>query len=149
MFSVGALRFAIAASAVDEIRNLDGLVPHACGPQSRTAKVQFTLVRKKKSINTNYVVSSALHFGIESSPPSRVLVLRNHPVALLVDNIDRMRQIGQVLPMPHAFRGIERQWYRGLTIVDGMVIPVIEPTSILREAELDALSEAKIKAVAV
>src|SRR3954463_11846005 len=78
IFNVADTRFAIAANAVDEIRNMDGLVAHKSGFEHKLAKVKFTLVREKKDRERMYfVVDAGAHFRSADSKPSRVLVLRN------------------------------------------------------------------------
>jgi chemotaxis signal transduction protein len=145
VFTVAETRFAIAANAVDEIRNMDGLVAYRTGFDRKLAKVKFTLVRDKKDRDKTYfVVDASTHFHAPASTPSRVLVMRNSSVALMVDGIDRMMQISAVITMPHAFNGEEREWYRGLAIMDGRVVPVINPESFLNKGEI-AVLEAKAK----
>jgi chemotaxis signal transduction protein len=146
IFNVAETRFAIAANAVDEIRNMDGLVAHKSGFEHRLAKVKFTLVREKKDREKIYfVVDAGAHFRSSASKPSRVLVMRNSSVALMVDGIDRMMQISAVINMPHAFAGDERTWYRGLAVMDGKVVPVINPDCFLNKGEM-AVLEAKARA---
>ncbi|MCU1284370.1 MAG: hypothetical protein JWO13_720 [Acidobacteriales bacterium] len=146
VFNVADTRFAIAANAVDEIRNMDDLNPHKSGFDRKLAKVKFTLVRHNKDREKTYfVVDAATHFHAADSKPSRVLVMRNSSVALMVDGIDRMMQITAVITMPHAFSGEERTWYRGLAIMDDKIVPVINPDSFLNAGEI-AVLEAKVKA---
>jgi chemotaxis signal transduction protein len=133
LFAVGKTTFAIAASAVDEIRNLDGLV--SCSMSSaylNLRKVKFTFERNRK----NYLVVDAnLHFHTPPTRATRILVLRNSSVAVLVDSIDRMCELTAVRKLPQAFTGEERSWYRGLTVVEDRLIPVINPQGFLSKAE--------------
>ncbi|MCU1310292.1 MAG: hypothetical protein JWO20_1417 [Candidatus Angelobacter sp.] len=146
IFNVADTRFAIAANTVDEIRNMDGLVAHKSGFDQRLAKVKFTLVREKKDRDKIYfVVDAGAHFRGGASKASRVLVMRNSSVALMVDGIDRMMQISAVITIPNAFGGEERNWYRGLAVMDGKVVPVINPESFLSKGEI-AVLEAKSRA---
>jgi chemotaxis signal transduction protein len=46
-----------------------------------------------------------------------------------------MTDISVVQPLPTAFRGLERTWYRGLAILDGVVVPVVNPAAFLSENE--------------
>jgi chemotaxis signal transduction protein len=148
VFHVGEMRLAIAARDVDEIRNMTGLVPRVPGPDPRIAKVESILTRTKGTIEqTFYVVNSAMHFGMHGAAPSRLLVLRDQPVALLADAIDRMMQVSELRALPQAFHGAERLWYRGLAVMDGKVIPMVEPGSFLGKEELDLLVTTKIAAV--
>jgi chemotaxis signal transduction protein len=125
---------------------MDGLSPHKSGFEHKLAKVKFTLVREKKDRDKMYfVVDASAHFRQTASKPSRVLVMRNFPVAVMVDGIDRMMQISAVISMPHAFTGEERNWYRGLAVMDNKVVPVINPESFLTKGEI-AVLQAKTKA---
>lgn len=137
LFMVGARRFAIAANAVDEIRNLDDLSPlPAALKHPRLAKVKFTLVRGKKDPDkVFFVVDAAAHFDIEKAQPERVLVLRNSCAAIQVGNIDRMTQISTVVALPLAFSGEERTWYRGLALLNEQVIPLVAPEAFLNKGE--------------
>lgn len=145
LFAVHDRRFAIAANAVDEIRNLDGLQPHAMGfLQSKLARVKFSLVRENKDKEkTNYIVDAGAQYGIAGNKPSRVLVFRHCSGGLLVDNIDRMAQISTVIALPLAFTGEERSWYRGLAVIEGQVIPVVNPEAIINKGEVAVLTAGK------
>ena len=148
LFHVGEMRFGIAARDVDEIRNMDGMTAQHFGPDPRIAKVKSTITRKKGSVDQIfYVVTSAAHFHVNAASPTRLLVLRDHPVALLADHIDRMMQITILHAIPQAFHGAERKWYRGLAVMDGKVIPMVEPASFLGREELDLLAKTKVQAV--
>jgi hypothetical protein len=71
--------------------------------------------------------------------------MRNSSVALMVDGIDRMMQISAVINMPQAFVGEERNWYRGLAVMNGKVVPVVNPECFLNKGEM-AVLEAKSRA---
>jgi len=133
LFAIGKTRFAIAASSVDEIRSLDGLVACSMSSAYRSLrKVKFTFERNKK----NYLVVDAnLHFHTPPTQATRILVLRNSSVAVLVDSIDRMCELTAVRKLPQAFGGEERMWYRGLTVVGEELIPVVNPQAFLSKAE--------------
>jgi hypothetical protein len=53
-----------------------------------------------------------------------------------------MTDIFTVHPLPRAFAGQERRWYRGLTYLDDHVIPVIQPNGFLTPDEFDRLDRA-------
>jgi hypothetical protein len=77
-------------------------------------------------------------------PPSRpttVLILRNAPVAVLVDKIEEMAEMRVLLALPQSFRGEERTWYRGLTVLDRKILPVANPLGFLSDVELQRLEE--------
>jgi len=140
LFSAGGATFAIAAQAVDEIREIAGLkafVSYAF--QDRFARVKHTLERQDKTI---FVVDACTHFRIPERQPARVMVLRHAPAALAVDSIDGMKDIYAIHQLPVAFVGEERNWYRGLTLIEGRVIPVVRPDALLSKAEAALLAAA-------
>ena len=130
LFAVGLNTFAIAASEVDEIRDLHDIAPFKS--TVGYSRVKSTLHRGKRDY---FVVDAASHFQMLPSKVARLLVLRNYPVAVTADSIDRMTDIAAVQPLPTPFRGLERSWYKGLAVLDGSVVPVVNPESFLSEAE--------------
>jgi chemotaxis signal transduction protein len=139
LFTVSGIVFAIAADAIDEVRNLDGLVPCATtSAYQRLDKVKFTLERQGSRY---FVVDAGAHFGIPAaaSPATRLMVMRSIPVAVLVGGIERMHDIGPVHPLPGAFHGDERRWYRGLAILKRRAVPVVNADAFLTRAEFTLL----------
>lgn len=145
LFAVASNTFAIAATAVDEIRNMDGLKPLSHSPlaYSRLARVRHQLMREGK---TYFVVDAGFHFCMLPSKATRVLVLRNSSTAVLVDRIDRMAEINAIYALPRAFTGEERRWYRGLALmsVSGRgepedIVPIVNPDAFLGVAEQQML----------
>lgn len=140
LFAIGNYTFAIAANAVDEIRNTQGLRPIPSGTLTpRLAKFRQLLERDKK---TYYVVDSNLHFRLLPSKATRLLVLRDSAAAVLVDSIDRMTEIASLHALPHAFQGEERQWYRGLAMIEERVVAVVNPAAFLTRPEATVLQAA-------
>jgi chemotaxis signal transduction protein len=137
LFWVANQMFAIAAGAVQEIRSTDSLAGAANEIEhSALPKVRHTLEWGRR---TCYVVNAGMHFGLPITRPSLVLILRQMRAAVLVDRIDRMTEIAAVYPLPHAFTGEERRWYRGLAYVDDSVIPVVQPAGFLTAEEFAQL----------
>lgn len=137
LFSVSGRMFLIAADAVQEIRSTDSLAGAAVEiEQSGLPKVRHTLDRSNK---TYYVVNAGAHFGLPVTRPALVLILRQFRAAFLVDRIERMAEIVTVHPLPRAFTGEERRWYRGLAYLDDHVIPVIQPSGFLTPEEFQQL----------
>lgn len=140
LFAVGNYTFAIAAQAVEEIRNIDGLKslpPGAVTP--RLAKFKHVLQRDGK---TYFVVDSNMHFRLFPSKATRLLVLRESAAAVTVDRTDRITEIGALHALPRAFNGEERQWYRGLAMIDDKVVPVVNPASFMAKSEYQVLQAA-------
>lgn len=143
LFTVANQQFTIAADAVQEIRSTDSLSGAANDlDQSDVPKVRHTVERSHRRY---YVVNAGAHFGLPVTRPSLVLILRELRVAVLVDRIERMTEIVRVYPLPQAFSGKERGWYRGLAYLDSCVVPVVRPSGFLTPDDfirLDAASEA-------
>lgn len=139
LFAVAGQAFAINAAAVEEIRDTEDLRPWRNASAGRVAKVAYTLQREQ---HTYFVVDANQHLRLLSSHPTRVLLLRNSCVALSVDSIDRMAEITQLHALPRAFQGEERNWYRGLALIGGQVVPVMNPAAFLASEELAILQSA-------
>ena len=141
LFLVGGWRFAIAASAVEEIRDLTGLQKldlEAVNP--RVGKVKQVFERQGRHY---FVVDSCEHFHLAMARPSRLLVLRHAPAAVAADAIDSMLELYAIQALPRAFSGEERNWYRGLAVVNGKVIPVVRPEAFLSKADVTLLEASR------
>ncbi|MGB8129649.1 MAG: chemotaxis protein CheW [Candidatus Angelobacter sp.] len=137
VFAVGGYKLAIAAGAVKEIRGMDDLHPFTLGGISaQIAKLKYTLERNG---TTYFVVDAAQHFRLPASNASRVMVLRNTPTGVLVDSTDRIMEIAALHALPPAFTHEERGWYRGLAVVNGAVVPVVNHTAFLNRPELEVV----------
>jgi chemotaxis signal transduction protein len=112
--------FAISSGSVQEVRSVDSLAGSAAElGDSSVKKVRHVLRRTDRTL---YVVNSALHFGLRA--------------ALLVDGIEKMTTMTRLQALPPAFCNEERLWYRGLTVLDQNVIPVVNPLGFLTNEEL-------------
>jgi chemotaxis signal transduction protein len=131
LFTIGDTTFAIAAAAVSEIQGLQEMKQF-----TSIGKVRSTLEREGRRY---WVVDANLHFHMPPTNSTRVLLLRESPVAVKVDGIERMTEMAKLLPLPNAFRGDERHWYLGLALLAGKVIPVVNPAGFLSHFELNAL----------
>jgi len=140
LFSVAGQMFVIAADSVQEIRSADSLSGAAHEiERPEIPKVHHTIERNHR---TYYVVNAGMHFGLPVTRPALVLILRQLRAAVLVDRIERMTEISAVHPLPRAFTGQERTWYRGLGYLDNRVIPVIQPSGFLTAEEFRRLDRA-------
>jgi chemotaxis signal transduction protein len=135
LFVVGEHTFAISASAVTEIQALQEMKPLA-SQVFRYSKVHHTITRDGRRY---WVVDANIHFSMLPTHSTRVLMLAESPVALKVDSIVRMAEMAKLLPLPRSFKGDERNWYLGLTLMNGKVIPVVNPASFLSYFDMDAL----------
>lgn len=139
VFSIGQYSFVISAASVQEIRSTDGLggtIVELDRPVLR--KVRHIVERDARSY---YVVSGYEHFHLPPSRPTTVLILRGAPAAVLVDRIEEMAEMRVLLELPQSFRGEERTWYRGLTVLERKVLPVVHPSGFLTPRELLQLEE--------
>ena len=107
--------------------------------EPRLNKVRHAIRRGDRNV---YVVNTALHFGLRPSPAALIFILRKSRVALLVDSIEKMTTMTKLQALPGAFCHEERIWYRGLTVLDQNVIPVVDPASFLTPEELFHLDAA-------
>ena len=71
-----------------------------------------------------------------------MLILRHAQAAVLVDSTDRMTQISVLHALPQAFSGAERNRYRGLAVLNGEVVPVVNQTAFLSKPEMFMLRAA-------
>jgi chemotaxis signal transduction protein len=137
IFSIVNHTFAISAASVQEIRNADNLG----GLVREIERPVLTKVRHivERDGHAYYVVSGQEHFGLRKSRPVSVLILRGLRAAVLVDRIEEMVEMRLLFELPHSFTGLERKWYRGLTVLSGRVLPVVDPRGFLSSEDLDLL----------
>jgi chemotaxis signal transduction protein len=139
VFSIGEFTFAISAAAVQEIRNTDSLGGMVMDLESIVVpKVRHMIERDARSY---FVVSGFDHFHLPQSRPTTLLILSKSPVAVLVDRIEEMAEMRAIVTLPRSFQGVERVWYRGLTILEGKVVPVVDPKGFLTTDELRTLEQ--------
>ena len=126
--------FAISSASVQEVRSVDSL---AGSPQELNEptlpKVRHMFRRGERNL---YVVNAALHFGLRASPSSLLFLLRKSRTALLIDGIEKMTTMTRLQALPAAFCHEERLWYRGLTVLDQTVVPVVSAAGFLSADEL-------------
>ncbi len=134
LYAAAGHTFAIAATAVEEIRAIE-----AFGPSAPRGKVHSLL---KQASRTHQVVDAAKYFQLPARPPRHLMVLRDSDVALAIDAVERMTTVNKLYALPRAFSGDERRWYRGLALMEGNIIPVVDPENILTHAELGAAEAA-------
>jgi chemotaxis signal transduction protein len=116
LFTAGGRRFAVEAVQVQEIREGD----------------QGTITRKLKGV---VPIDFALQVGLGEGILERLVVLKPGECALAVTGVERMADLPKAVPLPELFRGAERQWYRGLLLLDDEVVPLIR-TNYWRKAAL-------------
>jgi chemotaxis signal transduction protein len=142
LFAVGPHTFAIAAKAVEKIENMEELRPiKLSAALPKLAKVKHTLDREQ----TYFVVDASAHMLMPPSHTARVLLLRGSSVAIAVDSIDRIAEISAIHPLPHAFIGEERGWYRGVALIQDAVVPVVNAEAFLSTGDLKLVQAALAK----
>jgi chemotaxis signal transduction protein len=139
--------FAISSAAVQEVRSIDSLAGASIEiDEASVPKVRHLLKRGEYCV---YVVNAALHFGLRPSPTALIFLLRKTRVGLLIDGIEKMTTMTHLQALSPAFCHEEREWYRGLTVLDQNVIPVVNPQGFLTQQELlqlDATTGALLEA---
>lgn len=137
LFRISAQLFAVSSASVQEVRSVDTLAGSAREiQQTEIRKVRHMVQRGEHNL---YVVNGALHFNLPSSHAALVFVLRRTRTALLVDGIEKMTTMTRLQALPQALCNDERNWYRGLTTIDQIVVPVVKPEGFLSPDELFAL----------
>jgi chemotaxis signal transduction protein len=140
VFRIGGQLFAVSSASVQEVRSVDAIAGLAQEiPQSSVHKVQYA-VRRPDGLR--YLVNGGIHFGLPPSSASLVFFLRNTRIALLIDAIERMTSMTRLQALSHAFCHEEHAWYRGLTLLDQTVVPVVDPNGFLSLEELSLLEKA-------
>ena len=143
LFRCSSQLFAISSASVQEVRSVDslaGLATEINVPSVR--RVRHMLQRGERSI---YIVNLALHFELKPSPATLIFLLRKSRVALLLDGIEKMTAMTRLQALPVAFCNEERNWYRGLTVLEQNVLPVINPMGFLTVEEFQQLDLATEK----
>jgi chemotaxis signal transduction protein len=137
LFRISGQLFAVSSASVQEVRSVDTLAGSAREiQQSEIRKVRHMVQRGEHNL---YVVNGALHFNLPASHAALVFVLRRTRTALLVDGIEKMTTMTRLQALPQALCNDERNWYRGLTAIDQIVVPVVKPEGFLSPDELFAL----------
>jgi len=137
LFRASSQVFAVSSSSVQEVRSVDSLAGAAVEiNEPSIPKVRHAIRRGDRN---QYVVSAAMHFDLRPSPAALIFMLRKPRVALLVDGIEKMTSMTRLQALPGAFCYEERVWYRGLTVLDQNVIPVVSPAGFLTPAEISLL----------
>jgi chemotaxis signal transduction protein len=143
VFSIGKFTFAISAAAVQEVRNTDSLGGMVMDLENVVVnKVRHMIERDSRSY---FVVSGYDHFHLPQSRPTTLLILSKFPTAILVDRIEEMAEMRTIVALPRSFHGEERTWYRGLTILDGKVVPVVDQKGFLTAGELRKLEQQTVE----
>jgi len=137
LFRASNQLFAISSASVQEVRSVDSLAGAAVEiSEPGLDKVRHAIRRGERNL---YVVNAPLHFGLQPTPAALVFLLRKSRVALLVDGIEKMTTMTRLQALPATFCHEERNWYRGLTVLDQNVIPVVNPAGFLTAEELSML----------
>lgn len=137
LFRASNQLFAISSASVQEVRSVDSLAGAAVEVSEPSLdKVRHAIRRGERHL---YVVSAPIHFGLQPAPASLIFLLRKSRVALLIDGIEKMTTMTRLQALPGTFCHEERTWYRGLTVLDQNVIPVVNPAGFLTAEELALL----------
>ncbi|HUL34356.1 MAG TPA: chemotaxis protein CheW [Candidatus Eisenbacteria bacterium] len=145
LFRCSTQVFAISSASVQEVRAVDGIAGAVQEINEPTIpKVRHFFRRGESNL---YVVNAAIHFGLRPSPASLIFLIRRSRTALLIDGIEKMTSMTRLQALPLAFCHEERNWYRGLTVLDQNVVPVVSPAGFLTSDELFQLDAAASRLV--
>jgi len=109
--------------------------PHRLGIEARYLKeIRYDAGLSSEEMGFEAILSAHEMFGAGNPRGQRLLVLRPGRLALRVDNVDRMIEIGALSPLPRAFQGAEREWYLGLAWDGKSIFPLLNPQEIERQA---------------
>ena len=137
LFRVSGHLFAVSSGSVQEVRSVDSLAGSATEITAPgLKKVRHIVRRGDKSL---FVVNGALHFGLPLTSGLLVFVLRRTRTALLIDGIEKMTTMTRLQALPQAFCNEERNWYRGVTVLDQNIVPVVKPEGFLTCEEIALL----------
>ncbi|HEX8925752.1 MAG TPA: hypothetical protein VF786_08155 [Terriglobales bacterium] len=114
LFRIGPYKFAINAADVHEIREYDA------------RWIALQKARKEAGVVTLHL---AAELGLEVGKEQHILLLRGVDVGLAVGAVEKMASARKVFGLPSAFAGKERQWYTGLLVLDGEVVPLLDGIS--------------------
>ncbi|MFZ0964307.1 MAG: hypothetical protein WAO35_25870 [Terriglobia bacterium] len=117
-FRVGSYTLGIAAGSLQEICRDHDLTR---GERERLA-----------------ILSGHEIFGVVAGTELHLLILNPGSAAFRVDRVERMVVTGSIHALPKAFQGDERIWFQGLAIIDGVILPIVNPATIEREAHARA-----------
>ena len=146
LFRCSTQIFAISSASVQEVRSVDSLAGTPLEiHEPAVPKVRHMFRRGESNL---YVVNGAVHFGLRPSPASLIFLLRRARTALLIDGIEKMTTMTRLQALPAAFCHEERIWYRGLTVLEQNVIPVVSPAGFLTDDELFLLDTVASRAAA-
>ena len=106
LFTAGGMRFAVDAGEVAEIR--DDAERGAFNGFKGTEAVDF-----------------AQRVGLGAGSLEHFVVLKPGNCSLGVTAVERMTSLPRVAPLPGLFRGAERNWYRGLLLLENEVVPLV------------------------
>jgi hypothetical protein len=106
LFTAGGSRFAVEANQVEEIRDRE----------DRTA------IRRTRGPE---LIDFAWYVGLGAGSLERLVILKPGECALGVTGVERMTTLPRAVPLPAMFCGAERQWYRGLLLLEDEVVPLI------------------------
>lgn len=122
LFTAGGVRFAVEASEVAEIR--DGEDRGAACRLKGSAPVDFALqVGLGAGRMVRYLVLKPGEGSLSASQSATQGVVPG--VTLGVTEVERMTSLPKVVPLPGLFLGAERQWYRGLLLLENEVVPLV------------------------
>jgi hypothetical protein len=130
VFRAGGYRFIISSAEIAEVRDLSpqqaksGLAGDPGLPSSAAGRLPRTIA-SRSSLRQLPVVLADSVFGAGATLPMQLLVLAHRGVAVAIDRIEGVTELREMVALPRAFHGPERRWYRGLVLLEGKILPVV------------------------
>jgi len=115
LFTAGGARFAVDAGAVKGI----------CERDERDAA---------PGVADAGMIDFAERIGLGKGRLERCVVLKPGDCSLGVSDVERITSLPWVVALPGLFRGAEREWYRGLLLLDDEVVPLVRTEHWRRQA---------------
>jgi len=137
VFRTGGHRFVISSAEIAEVRDLQAGTSGAL-PQWVIARGAAGMLR---------VVSADHIFGLRSAAQQQLLVLAHRGVAVGIERIENVTELHEIVALPRAFHGPERRWYRGLALLEGKIVPVVNGVIFAEAASVIAAQAASASAV--
>lgn len=115
IFRAGGQRFIISSAEIAEVRDL---------PPGASGRLPWAIATRG-NLRQLPVVSADSVFGMRSAALLQLLVLAHRGVAVAIEKIEGVTELREMVALPRAFHGPERRWYRGLALLEGKILPVV------------------------
>jgi chemotaxis signal transduction protein len=130
IFRACGQRFIISSAEIAEVRDLppgaSGRLPRVIATRGNLR--QLPVVAADSIFGARSVAGSPAEAAVASAgvaPLLQLLVLAHRGVAVVIERIEGVTELREMVALPRAFHGPERRWYRGLALLEGRILPVV------------------------